>query len=314
MSQRGRSRLALWCASWQWLLFAPVSLLCGLAQALPGGPTDDAFAALLSMPGAEPSRGSWNTPVPEDFAERDESHLVRYLAQKKSAGADFDARRHFGTLLHHAIRAGLTRTARWLMAHGSDPRRREQLYVDGNALDLAIKYQRAALIKDLRKYYQLSPINPAASSRRAESIYKPAARTIRQLLVDAAQRKLHNDIPSNMRESALSARQIWNAAKDRLKPTALAALLDNDKSLADWVRLHGSNADRLAEALSAMPESILKRHSSAVLLGMLQAAKVVSREGLVMNYPVPPQSWRTVWRVLGPGLNYSRLTDLAKRQ
>jgi hypothetical protein len=83
-----------------------------------GQTTDEAFAALLSMPGAEPQNGSWIFATPPEFEPRTEDNLIRWLKKKKKQGADFNAQRHFGTLLDHALRSKLERTALWLLDNG----------------------------------------------------------------------------------------------------------------------------------------------------------------------------------------------------
>ncbi|RSZ32778.1 MULTISPECIES: hypothetical protein, partial [unclassified Variovorax] len=93
-----------------------VALLSTTANAFSGDATDNAFAALLSMPGAEPEQGYWDFPKPDDQPARNETALIAYLAKQMKAGADPDAYRHLGTLLHHAIRAGRERAAIWLLA------------------------------------------------------------------------------------------------------------------------------------------------------------------------------------------------------
>jgi len=85
----------------------------------PGQATDEAFAALLSMPGAEPQNGSWIFEPPPEFEPRTEANLIRWLTKKKKQGADFNAQRHFGTLLDHALRSHLERTALWLLDNGA---------------------------------------------------------------------------------------------------------------------------------------------------------------------------------------------------
>lgn len=100
-------------------------LLCGLlmsfshAAMAAGQVTDEAFAALLSMPSAKPQSGQWIFDIPSGFEPSSEENLIRWLAKKKKQGADFNAQRHFGTLLDHALRSHLKRTALWLIDNGA---------------------------------------------------------------------------------------------------------------------------------------------------------------------------------------------------
>ena len=130
------------------------------AQAFSGQATDDAFAALLAMPGAAQQRGYWeHIEAPADFSGETENDLIAYLGKTQKAGADFNAYRHFGTLLHHAIRDGQMKTAFWLLAHGADPRKTLKGGAD-DALALAERYKRNALIKLLRGKYEMTLPEP----------------------------------------------------------------------------------------------------------------------------------------------------------
>lgn len=124
-----------------------------LALAANNRATDAAFAALLSMPGAEPETGSWNFPEPEGFSADDEKSLIAYLARQQKAGGDFNAYRHHGTLLHHAIRAGKPATALWLLQHGADPR----LTAGGSdAMALSVIYKLPQVRKALVEKYGMA--------------------------------------------------------------------------------------------------------------------------------------------------------------
>ncbi|MES3024639.1 MAG: hypothetical protein V4857_23970 [Pseudomonadota bacterium] len=119
--------------------------------------TDAAFGALLSMPGAKPAEGgSWDFPEPEDFDARSESALITYLARQQKRGADVNAYRHHGTLMHHAIRAGAEKTAIWLLKHGANP----SLTLRGSSVDalaLSLAHKQARLAKMLQDEYRLAP-------------------------------------------------------------------------------------------------------------------------------------------------------------
>ena len=85
--------------------------------------TQVALDALFSANAAQPE-GSFRAEPPEGFAgaEASEDELIRFLAEQHRRGADFNAYRHKGTLLHHAIRSDLQDTAIWLLKNGADPR------------------------------------------------------------------------------------------------------------------------------------------------------------------------------------------------
>ena len=156
------------------LLTGLAVLLVWLSQpalAFSGRQTDQAFAALLSMPGAGPEQGSWDFPPAGDFEATSETALIAFLTKKQKAGADLNAYRHLGTLLHHAIRAGQVATAQWLLAHGADPRKKV-LESGQDALGLAETYQRSELVRLLQTRYGMKqPRRPSAPS----PVLSPAA-------------------------------------------------------------------------------------------------------------------------------------------
>jgi len=112
--------------------------------------TERAFAALVSLPQARYADQTWQQPPPEGFEiTDDEADLIEWLKAQKKAGADFNAYRHRGTLLHHAIRSGLDKTALWLLRNGADPTKVVDEEQDSwgtvqnkDALAVALIYQR----------------------------------------------------------------------------------------------------------------------------------------------------------------------------
>ena len=155
-------------------------------QAFSGQQTDQAFAALLSMSGAGPEQGTWKFPPAEDFEGDTEAALVGYLARKQKAGADFNAYRHLGTLLHHAIRADMVATAKWLLAHGADPRK-TVLQGGQDALGLSVTYKRNELVRLLQTQYGMAQPAPrknllAQSSTRTEIASQPEPQPQQELL------------------------------------------------------------------------------------------------------------------------------------
>lgn len=105
--------------------------------------TARAFDALLSLPEARPAYGSRDVARPVGFDDASETGLIRWLDRQQQAGADLNATRHKGSLLQHAIRAGLEDTALWLLQHGADPLRPvEDSTTAQDTLGLALKYRR----------------------------------------------------------------------------------------------------------------------------------------------------------------------------
>jgi hypothetical protein len=134
------------------------------ASAAKSGATDAAFAALFSMPSGKPESGKWNFPPAQGFVPGPESNLIAYLARQKKAGADFNAYRHQGTLLHHAIRAKLPKTAAWLLENGAQPKLKV-LDSGIDALTLSVHLQQAPITQLLKQKYRMllapPPVPPA---------------------------------------------------------------------------------------------------------------------------------------------------------
>lgn len=164
------------------LLGIALCLSLPFAYAANNRATDAAFSALLSMPGAEPENGSWGIPALEDFTAKDEKTLIAYLARQQKAGGDFNAYRHHGTLLHHAIRARKSATALWLLEHGADPR----LTAEGSdALALSVRYKLPQVHKALLEKYGVSPpkpLSPAAAAAAARPLPPPPFSSIQVAL------------------------------------------------------------------------------------------------------------------------------------
>lgn len=119
--------------------FVAMLLMGGVAAAtrFDDGATEEAFAALLQMPGPpdawHPASSDGTTPMSQD-------ELIAALADWKQEGANFNAYRHKGPLLHHALRLDQQKIALWLLRHGADPTLTIELSSIGktDALGLAI--------------------------------------------------------------------------------------------------------------------------------------------------------------------------------
>jgi hypothetical protein len=99
-----------------------------------------AVEALLSLPRTQPPEGDWGHRAPPGFVfeeGNEEVALISWLKKQKKMGADLNSVRHGGTMLHHAIRAGMVDTVSWLLANGADPLKEGE----HDALELALTYQ-----------------------------------------------------------------------------------------------------------------------------------------------------------------------------
>lgn len=288
--------------------------------------TDDAFAALLLMPGAGPETGRWEIPEPEGFEQKTEKGLIAYLAKKKKAGADLKAYRHFGTLLHHAIRAGKIKTAIWLLDNGADPR---QTLLGGteNALELSLRYQRDSLAQLLQDKYGLqTPVKSPSSAPPAPRETDPAKLPTENLSsadIELARKVLEGiswDIAGSYSnperiEDARKRYGKWTAFAAKLPAEAFAALFDNDLVVTSLIRIHARTPAELDQALAKLPPGVLKRRTVAVIeaIGSLASVQIPEGKTPKRNYSLPAESWRVVWRHLGPAIGYPDESALAER-
>lgn len=299
-------------------------LLCVAANAFSGEATDNAFAALLSMPGAEPAEGFWDFPKPDDLPAANESALIAYLAKQQKAGADFNAYRHEGTLLHHAIRVGRDRTAVWLLAHGADPRK-TLLGGTETAVTLSVGYKRDKVSKVLGSVYGLraavvrsaphqAPVDAAriaSLSFASPSDDKLAREYMRKLAISAT------SYAPKPEQSAASEAAVagWNALAARLKPEIYARIVDDDQALGDLVLMNSHSAAVLDNALAGIPGPVLQRHANAALRGLAQRAWVQFPQDASEPplYGVSAELWRVLWRRLPRQIDYAEWPTLAGR-
>lgn len=299
-------------------------LVCIAANAFSGDATDNAFAALLSMPGAEPAEGFWDFPKPDDLPVANQAALIAYLAKQQKAGADFNAYRHGGTLLHHAIRAGQDRTAIWLLAHGADPRKTLQGGTD-TAVTLSANYKRDKVLKVLGSVYGLAttvirpapPEAPVDAARIASLSFgspsddKLAREYMRKLAISVSS---YDSKPEQLAasEAAIAG---WSALAARLKPEIYARIVDDDQALGNLVLINSRSATGLDSALAGVPKPVLQRHAQAALRGLAQRAWVQFPHDASQSpsYGVPPELWRVLWRHLPRPMDYAEWPALAGR-
>jgi len=293
-------------------------MLAGPCHAFSGDATDDAFAALFSMPGAGPETGEWRFEVPEDFEVENETQLIAYLARKQKAGADFNAYRHFGTLLHHAIRSGKTKTALWLLEHGADPRKTLKGGSE-NALTLSQNYQRSELAKVLRDKYALHP--PPAAPVPATHAAKPspdyatpadqeAARTVLRSVTYALSA---GGDPARARQYQAETLKNWTSLVAALPPGAYGRIVDDDEALSDLLFVQGRNPAGLDKTLSSLPPALLKRRAPAAVAGLARQARRRAGKGdnADTTYSLSPEHWHTLWKHLDLPVDYGGQPDLA---
>jgi hypothetical protein len=287
--RRLRNRLLagmILCLLWCFLLASPP------ASAFSGRQTDQAFAALLSMPGAGPEQGTWDFPPAEDFEVKSEPALIAYIAKKRKAGADLNAYRHLGTLLHHAIRAGQVATAKWLLSNGADPRKKV-LAGGQDALGLAETYKRSELVQLLQTQHGMglaqrpSAPAPVPSNAPAEAQGTPRdqlyamvrwlGREVRNRKVTATYKTPPEtwrafwrtqskpiDYPSGFGWAAGIQPELWpelfaSGYQDRQAETALGCLL-NDISADEFKQLWPRLETHFTDIRQVAPRMILRAY------------------------------------------------------
>ncbi|MDR2014524.1 MAG: ankyrin repeat domain-containing protein [Azoarcus sp.] len=158
--------------------FLRFALLLGLltASALPtlawaeeNQATIVAFEALLSLSQTQPPEDEngyrgWGHEAPPGFVFEEgseEAALIAWLKKQKKNGADLNAMRHGGTMLHHVIRAGMVNTVSWLLANGADP------LIEGehDALELALTHQQ-------EKIFNLLVKRPGVLDAQRDGLYR----------------------------------------------------------------------------------------------------------------------------------------------
>jgi hypothetical protein len=300
----------------------------GQAQAFSGEATDDVFAALLSMPGAGPETGYWDFRKPDDFTPGSEAALINYLAKKQKAGANVNAYRHFGTLLHHAIRAGKEKTALWLLEHGADPRKtlksNDSDVVD--ALALATTYKRTSVARALIASYGMqarpyTPPPPAPPLPTFDSVGKLGFTTE----ADYAQaRDLLSNVARPFAYGGPSARDIathaanlkqWDELAARLPRGVYQRLIGDERSVRAIVLMHSQSAPALAATLAALPQP-LNKWTAAAALGAIAdraARRVSDGANPKLSYTLAPDIWRTLWRYLPQPVDYASWPALAEK-
>lgn len=266
--------------------------------------TDAAFAALLSMPSAKSETGNWTFPVPVDFRGKSESELITYLAKQQARGADFNAYRHFGTLLHHAIRAKLTKTAFWLLDHGANPRKKLLNGTD-DALSLSLQYKQNTLLTALVEKHGLVP--PKITSK-PEPVLSHSEKALDRTGLDKlrrAQSVAHEyaNKPQAM-EKIVPALAEWESAAQTIPDDQYIAQMDYDDSLVMLIQAYSKTPQALEKSLSRIPPAVLERHSTALVAALSTMSALREwREG-PPQYSVPEESWRVLWRKLKKPLVY----------
>ncbi|RZU45351.1 hypothetical protein EV700_2171 [Fluviicoccus keumensis] len=303
-------------------VLAALALGSTAAHAENGDATDRAFAALLTQPAAAPQTGRWILPDADDYQGWNEDRLIRWLAAQQKAGANFNAYRHFGTLLHHAIRAGLDRTALWLLQQGADPRLKLQSSASaGNldALELARDRNRPRIVKALQappfnmalpKPPAVRPTSPATGSPApAIPADVPAVRRfVQQLHLDLYPEPRYMVYEQQLTRSLASAQPVLQ----QLSPALWRQALDDDPTLEHWLGWASvMPADKFPALLQTVDGSVLQKHARAALRGMSLHGRVdFTTDGSHGRNPVHPDNWKALLARLPGPLDQAQLPPL----
>lgn len=295
------------------LRIAPLAavLLClaGTAGAESGNATDAAYGALLAMPGVQPREGGWLIPEQAEPVPEDEDELIARLRRLKQAGANFNAIRHRGTLLAHAIRAGKDRTALWLLRNGADPK--HVLFSDSvTACDLARRFNRTAVIKVLENQYGFKPPTqpktgvgapkaPATPETPSQSREQQAIALMTRLVGPTL-------IPSE------AGQREWKEFAATLSPAEYIALFKDGANLENLVRLVQNTEGGLEYALSRLPPDLVRRKAQVIADLLAKWSFVTYSHDPKIRYTASSHSWPALWRRIDQPLSYEQRPDLAE--
>ncbi|HEX5277951.1 MAG TPA: hypothetical protein VFW42_09810 [Fluviicoccus sp.] len=308
-------------------LLAALALGSTAARAENGDATDRAFAALLTQPAAAPQTGQWSLPDADDYQGWNEDRLIRWLAAQQKAGANFNAYRHFGTLLHHAIRAGLDRTALWLLQQGADPRLKLQSSasaVNLDALELAQGRNRPRIVKALQAPpFSMALPKPPAAARPSLTAVEVAGQTLLRApnpdinAIRGYIRELHLELypetnymvyEHQLKRSLASSTPVLK----HLPPDRLKQALDDDQTLQHWLgRAAVMPVADFRPLLQPLDGPLLQKHARAALTGMSMHSRVdFAGDGSHGRNPVHPDNWKTLLARLPGSLNLPTLPPL----
>lgn len=271
--------------------------------------TDAAFGALLSMPGTKPVQGKWVIPDNYAVAFDDESELIEHLKVLKKLGADFNAMRHRGTLLAHAIRAELLdRTALWLLRNGALPK--PVLFDDATttAYDLARRYERSVVVRALEKDFGFRGAKQASVGTKNAAVPKPAAPRSK---VDEAAVLLPVLMTTPYPNEA--QQQAWQRFASTLSEAEFAAVFKDGSHLESLIRLVRDIDGALEKALTRLPVAVVRQNAQQIADLMAEMSSVSYDGKSAISYSPAARAWPALWRRIDQPLRYDSRPDLAER-
>lgn len=280
----------------------------GSASAHSAEATDAAFGALLSMPGTKPTQGKWIIPDKYAAAFDDESELIERLKVLKKQGADFNAIRHRGTLLAHAIRAELLdRTALWLLRNGAVTK--PVLFDDATttAYDLARQYKRSVVVRVLENDFGFrAPKLPAAGVNVVAPIKLagPRSKVEEAVLLLRAVMAAH---PNKAQQ------ENWQRLASTLSEAEFSAVFKDGTHIEGLIRLMRNSDDALEQALARLPIGVLRQNAQQIADLMADISFVNYADNSGISYSTAARAWPMLWRRIEKPLRYDSRPDLAER-
>ena len=271
--------------------------------------TDAAFGALLSMPGTKPVQGKWIIPDEYAVAFDDESELIEHLKTLKKQGADFNAMRHRGTLLAHAIRAELLdRTALWLLRNGALPK--PVLFDDATATayDLARRYERSVVVRVLEKDFGFRASKQASVGTKNAAVPKPSAPRSK---VDEAVALMSTLMQTPYPDKA--KQQAWQRFASTLSEAEFAAVFKDGTHLESLIRLTRDIDGALEKALARLPVGVVRQNAQQIADLMAEMSSVSYEGKSAISYSLAARAWPALWQRIDQPLHYDSRPDLAER-
>jgi hypothetical protein len=281
----------------------------GSAAANPADATDDAFGALLAMPGAQPREGGWITPKEVEAAADDKALIAAWQRAKKD-GAEFNAMRHRGTLLAHAIRTGHDSAALWLLRNGADPKkalfdRKEDAYA------LARKYHRTAVASALEAQHGFEPPRPAAA--RATTATQGPVKAAAALTGTQQSIAKMKELAGPVLQPNAQAQQTWRRHAATLSQDEFRAIFENGDNLDLLVILTRDTDSGLEESLARLPVELVRQHAQRIADLLAEWSFVTYGEHHKIAYTGASRNWPALWRRLDQPLQYDKWPELAAR-
>ena len=270
--------------------------------------TDAAFGALLSMAGTKPAQGKWIIPDKYASGFDDESELIERLKTLKKQGADFNAMRHRGTLLAHALRAGLDQTALWLLRNGAKPKPVVFDNATTTAYDLARQYKRSAVLRGLESDFGFrAPRQTSGETKKAANPIPVAPKSKVDEAVALLNTLMTTPYPDKARQ------QTWQNFAATLSEVEFAAVFKDGGRIENLIRLTRDIDGALEKALVRLPTNVLRQNAQQIADLMAEMSEVSYSENGGIRYTPASLAWPTLWQRIDGPLRYDARPDLVER-